>query len=63
MGAFETWLVRFSDYVMGLVVPYSAPLVVAITVHHELRRDVFGWTTRDKQPPAKSSSIWKAPKL
>jgi hypothetical protein len=56
MGAFETWLLSFSDYLTVLVVPYLAPIVVAFAVHHELRRDVLGWTTRDKQPPAKSSS-------
>ena len=56
MGAFETWLLNFSDYLTVLVVPYVAPIVVAFAVHHELRRNVFGWTTRDKQP-AKSSSI------
>jgi hypothetical protein len=56
MGAFETWLVSFSDYLTVLVVPYLAPIVVTFAVHHELRRDVFGWTTRDKQPQAKSSS-------
>jgi hypothetical protein len=55
MGAFETWLLSFSDYLTVSVVPYLAPIVVAFAVHHELRRDVFGWTTRDKEP-AKSSS-------
>jgi hypothetical protein len=56
MGAFETWLLSFSDYLTVLVVPYLAPIVVAFAVHHELRRDVFGWSIRDKQPPAKFSS-------
>ena len=51
MGTFETWLLSFSDYLTVLVVPYLAPIVVAFAVHHELRDDVFGWTT----PPAKSS--------
>jgi hypothetical protein len=56
MGVFETWLLSFSDYLTVLVVPYLAPIVVAFAVHHELRRDVFGWSIRDKQAPAKSSS-------
>jgi hypothetical protein len=56
MGAFETWLLGFTDYLTILVVPYLAPIVVAFAVHRELRSDVFGWTTRDKQPSAKSSS-------
>jgi hypothetical protein len=59
MGAFEAWLLRFSDYLTVLVVPYIAPLVVAFAVHDELRRDVFGWTTRDKQPAAKSAATRK----
>lgn len=53
-GAFETWLLSFSDYLTVMAVPYLAPVVVAFAVHHELRRSVFGWTQRDKQPPAKS---------
>jgi hypothetical protein len=52
MGTFETWLLRFSDYLTVLVVPYLAPIVVAFAVHRELRDDVFGWAT----PPAKPSS-------
>jgi hypothetical protein len=56
LGTFETWLLSFSDYLIVLVVPYFAPIVVAFAVHHELRRDVFGWSIRDKQPPSKSFS-------
>ena len=56
IGAFETWLLGFSDYLTVLVVPYLAPIVVAFVVHHELRRDVFGWTARHKPPSANSSS-------
>ena len=56
MGAFESWLLRFSDYVTVLVVPYLAPIVVAFAVHPELRSGVLGWTSQDKQPSARSSS-------
>jgi hypothetical protein len=56
LGAFETWLLSFSDYLTVMVVPYFAPIVVAFAVHHELRRDVFGWSIRDQQPPSKSFS-------
>ena len=42
LGAFETWLLSFSDYLTVLVVPYLAPIVVAFAVHHEVRRGVFG---------------------
>ena len=55
MGAFESWLLRFSDYLSVLVVPYLAPIVVAFAVHDELRRAVFGWTTRDKGQHGKSA--------
>ena len=56
MGAFESWLLRFSDYLTVLVVPYLAPTVIAFALHNELRRYVFGWTTRDKGPRVKSPS-------
>jgi hypothetical protein len=61
LGAFETWLLSFSDYLTVMVAPYFAPILVAFAVHHELRRDVFGWSIRDQQPPAKSSSNRNSP--
>ena len=62
MGAFEAWLLRFSDYLTVLVVPYIAPIVVALAVHRELRRDVFGWTTREKQQDCESGNKTMRPR-
>jgi hypothetical protein len=55
MGGFETWLLRLSDYLTVLVVPYLAPTVIALAVHNELRRNVFGWDTKGKETPSKSA--------
>jgi len=55
MGGLEKWILWFGDYLSILVVPYVAPTVIALAVHSELRRAIFGWTTQDKSTGAKSA--------
>jgi hypothetical protein len=52
LGAFETWLLRFGEYLTVLVIPFAAPIVIAFAVHRELRRDVLGWPTHDVHSPS-----------
>lgn len=44
--AFWKWLRRCGDYLVTNVIPYAAPFVVALVLHIEFRRQIFGWGTQ-----------------
>ena len=37
------WFLHFGDYLVVSVIPYAAPFLIAISVHRELRSQVFRW--------------------
>jgi hypothetical protein len=40
--AFTSWFIRFSEYLVTLVIPYVAPLIVSIALYPELREQILG---------------------
>jgi hypothetical protein len=38
--AVANWFYRFGDYLLMSVIPYIAPFVAAIWLHHDLRRQI-----------------------
>ena len=38
-----TWIRHLGEYLVVSVIPYVAPFVVALSLHRELSREIFGW--------------------
>lgn len=56
LGAFETWAIGVTDYLLTLVAPYAAPFVVAFAVHPELRREILGFGITEHMSPSTTAS-------
>jgi len=41
-GEMSKWALRFGEYLVVMVIPYAAPLLVALWVHRSFRNRVFG---------------------
>ena len=53
-GGLTKWFLHFGEYLVVSVIPYAAPFVMAISVHRELRSQIF----RGGQAPA-FSDAWR----
>ena len=42
-GAADTWILRFGEYLAVSVLPYAAPMIIALVVNPGLRWEVFRW--------------------
>lgn len=52
-GAADTWILRFGEYLAVSVLPYAAPMIIALAVNPGLRWQIFQWgADPDLQRPA-----------
>jgi len=49
-GGVTPWHSQFGEYMVVTVIPYAAPFLMAVSLHRELRWQIFGWG--GAEPPA-----------
>jgi hypothetical protein len=45
------WARRLGEYLIATVLPYATPFVVALSLHRELRGEIFPWNKDVETPP------------
>jgi hypothetical protein len=51
------WLLHFGEYLVMSVIPYTAPFLIAVGVHRELRSQVFRWGEDPALPGGRCPSL------
>lgn len=51
------WFLHFGEYLVVSVIPYAAPFPIAISVHRELRSQVFRWAEDTALPDGRRPSL------
>jgi hypothetical protein len=51
-GQTASWLLRFGEYLVVMVIPYAAPFLIAIALHRELRWQMLRWESAAAAPAA-----------
>lgn len=51
-GQTASWLLRFGEYLVVMVIPYAAPFLIAIALHRELRWQMLRWGSAEAVPAA-----------
>lgn len=60
-GALAKWFLHFGDYLAVNVIPYTAPFLIAISLHPDLRAQILGWGNAEQlladAPPSRGARV------